>query len=136
VRVTWASAAALPETGVVVHEVPRVRDAEIERLFALPRGQLAAARGTTRLILIASVASAPMGACAGLAVFSPASPGAFPFRALERGAVRALLEAMRPHVPDQPHVDLVIDDDEPLVSRLVAVGAEVRAEFLHLGGAL
>jgi GNAT superfamily N-acetyltransferase len=139
VRVTWASASALPATRAVVHELPSVRDAEIERLFALPRGQLAAARGTTRLILIATTptdATAPTGACAGLAVFSPSFPGAFPFRVLEHGAVRALLEAMRPHVPDQPHVNLVIDDDEALVSRLVAVGAEVRAAVLHLGGAL
>ena len=133
VRVPWASAGALPETRAVVRELPSVRDAEIERLFALPRGQLAAARGTTRLIFVATGAT---GACAGLAVFSPAFPGAFPFRVLEPGAVRALLEAMRPHVPDQPHVNLVIDDDEALVSRLAAAGAEVRAAFLHLGGAL
>ncbi len=43
---------------------------------------------------------------------------------------------MRPHVEGHPHVNLVIDDDEPLARLLTAAGAEVRASFLHLGGAL
>jgi ribosomal protein S18 acetylase RimI-like enzyme len=134
VRVPWTSLPALPEARAQVRELPPARDAEIERLFALPRGQLTAARGTKRLIL---GALAEAGACAGLAVFSPAFPGAFPFRALDQAAARPLLEAMRPHVEALcPYVNLVIDDDEPLARLLTAAGAEVRASFLHLGGAL
>jgi GNAT superfamily N-acetyltransferase len=133
VRVPWTSAAALTEPIVSARELPAARDVELERLFALPRGQLAAARATKRLVL---GVTANGGACLGLAVFAPSFPGAFPFRVRDQSAVRPLLEAMRPHVVGIPAVNLVIDDDDGLVSLLVAAGAEVRADFFHLGGAL
>jgi ribosomal protein S18 acetylase RimI-like enzyme len=133
VRVPWGCLAALPAARAAVRELPAARDAEIERLFALPRGQLGPARATKRLVL---GALADDGACVGLAVFSPAFPGAFPFRILDPGATRPLLEAMRPHVEAVPYVNLVIDDDAPLVSLLMSTGAEPRADFLHFGGAL
>jgi ribosomal protein S18 acetylase RimI-like enzyme len=133
VRAPWSSAAALPETRLSARELPPARDGELERLFALPRGQLAAARATKRLVISALDAG---GACVGLAVFSPSFPGAFPFRALDRAATRPLLEAMRPHVEASPFVNLVIDDDAALVELLLAAGAEVRGHFFHFGGAL
>jgi GNAT superfamily N-acetyltransferase len=133
VRVPWGCLAALPEARAVVRDLPAARDAEIERLFALPRGQLGPARAMRRLIL---GALADDGACVGLAVFSRAFPGAFPFRILDPGATKPLLEAMRPHVEAVPYVNLVIDDDAPLVRLLKAAGAETRGEFSHFGGAL
>jgi ribosomal-protein-alanine N-acetyltransferase len=132
-RVPWTCLAALPDKGAAVRELPAARDAEIERLFALPRGQLGPARAMKRLVL---GAFADGGACIGLAVFAPALPGAFPFRALDPIAVRPLLQAMRPRVEGRPYVHLVIEGDDALVSLLVAAGAEPRGEFLHFGGAL
>lgn len=134
VRVPWDATATLPPPSARVGELPAARDAEVEARCALPRGQLAAARAAGRLILAASSDGASE--VVALAVFSPAFPGAFPFRALDRAAVRPLLEAMRPHVVGFPHVNLVIDDDEALTHTLVAAGAEVRGLFLHLAGPL
>jgi ribosomal protein S18 acetylase RimI-like enzyme len=134
VRIPWETAAALPPSSARVAELPPARDAEVETRFALPRGQLAAARAAGRLILTASNDGASE--LVALAVFSPAFPGAFPFRALDRAATRPLLEAMRPHVVGHAHVNLVIDDDEALTHALVAAGAEVRGVFLHLAGPL
>jgi ribosomal protein S18 acetylase RimI-like enzyme len=133
VRFPFASADALRGASVAARELPPARDAEVERLFAIPRGQIAAARATKRLVLGATT---PDGACVGLAVFAPSVPGAFPFRVLDQAAVRPLLDFMRPHVVAHPHVNLAIDDDDGLVSLLVAAGGEVRGDFLHLGGAL
>jgi ribosomal protein S18 acetylase RimI-like enzyme len=132
VRLPWAAADALPTSGDVVEELAPARDAELEALFDLPRGQLGAQRGMGRTILAARSDER----LRGVAVFAPAFPGAFPFRALGRGAARRLIEAMHARVADRPHVNLVIDDDEALVSHLVAGGAEVRQDFLHLAGPL
>jgi GNAT superfamily N-acetyltransferase len=132
VRLPWASAGVLPASSDVVEESAPARDAELEALFELPRGQLAAQRGAGRVILAARAA----GGLRGVAVLAPAFPGAFPFRALERGAARRLVEAMHARVADRQHVNLVIDDDEALVSSLAAAGAEVRGSFLHLEGPL
>jgi GNAT superfamily N-acetyltransferase len=133
-RVPWQAATSLPASPAQVHELPPARDEELEVQFALPRGQLAHARGVGRLVLAAATSAAAR--CLGLAVFSPAFPGAFPFRAVEDAAVRSLVEAMHRHVPACPHVSLVIDDDEPLVRLLLATGAEARGDFLHLAAPL
>jgi GNAT superfamily N-acetyltransferase len=132
VRLPWTAAELLPASDEVVEESAPARDAELEALFDLPRGQLAGQRDTGRSVLAAHASGRPRG----VAVFAPAFPGAFPFRALDRGAARRLVEAMHVRVADRPHVNLVIDDDEALVSVLVAAGAEVRGDFLHLGGPL
>jgi GNAT superfamily N-acetyltransferase len=133
-RVPWQSVTSLPASPTQVHELPPARDEELERELALPRGQLAHARGVGRLVLAAAPNAAAR--CVGLAVFSPGFPGAFPFRALDNPAVRALVEAMHAHVPACPHINLVIDDDEPLVRLLLATGAEARGDFLHLAAPL
>jgi len=132
VRLPWSAAAALPASNAVVEESSAARDAELEALFDLPRGQLDAQRGMGRFVFAAHDGGRPRG----VAVFAPAFPGAFPFRALDRGAARRLVEVMRARVADRAHVNLVIEDDEALVSLLVVTGGEVRGDFLHLEGAL
>jgi ribosomal protein S18 acetylase RimI-like enzyme len=134
VRVPRASLGALPESGNTVRVLPPARDAQVERLFALPRGQLGSLRDIGRL-LFEAVADAA-GPCLGLAVFASAFPGAFPFRVVEIAAVRPLVDEMYAHVAGGAPLNLVIDDDERVVELLVAAGAEARAEFLHLGGVL
>jgi GNAT superfamily N-acetyltransferase len=154
VRVPWTSLAALPAVGaatrarasgaarvrapspgsLTVRVLSPSRDAEVERLFDLPRGQLASLRDVGRLLFeaVADVA----GRCIGLAVLAPAFPGAFPFRVVEVEAVRPLVEEMRAHVKGGAPLNLVIDDDERVVALLVEAGAEPRGDFLHLAGPL
>jgi GNAT superfamily N-acetyltransferase len=130
-RVPWTAVDVLPISDEVVEEPPPARDAELERLFDLPRGQLAAQREAGRVVLAASRGEQRRG----VAVLSPAFPGAFPFRSVDRGAARCLVEAMRARVGERPHINLVIDD-EPLVTLLVGAGSERRLDFLHLAGPL
>lgn len=132
-RLSWAASESIPIGGAVVGEVSPDRDAGLEALFALPRGQLAFARGLGRMLFEA--VSKAGARSIGLAVFDPRFPGAFPFRVTELDAVTPLLTAMRPHV-QHDHVNLVAEDDERLAALLVRAGATVREEILHLEGAL
>ncbi len=125
---------ALPVGSAVVRDLTPDRDAALESLFDLPRGQLAAARGLQRILLEAT--SRDERTAVGLAVFDPKFPGAFPFRVTELGAVTPLLTAMRRHVPTDEHVNLVAEDDERLADLLTSAGASVRDEILHMEGGL
>ena len=133
-RLPWAAAEALPEGSAVVRDLTPDRDAALESLFDLPRGQLAAARAAQRILLEAT--SSDGRASVGLSVFDPKFPGAFPFRVTELDAVTPLLTAMRRHVPKDPHVNLVAEDDERLAALLASAGASLRDEILHMEGAL
>jgi ribosomal protein S18 acetylase RimI-like enzyme len=133
VRLPWASARELPSSHAEVRELPRAGDADVEASFALPRGQLTAARGAGRVVLVAAAEDRPY---VGVAVLAPAFPGAFPFRVRAPEIARPLVEAMRPRAAPGAHVNLVVDDDEDLVRLFVEAGGEVRGDFLHLGGRL
>ena len=133
-RFPWRALAALPAGNARVRVPSPAREAALERLFELPRGQIAFARDRGRVLLEALEAASdrPIG----LAVFDPKFPGAFPFRATEVDAVQPLLVAMRGHVMDDEHVNLVAEDDERLVQFLIRAGATVREGFLHMYGSL
>jgi ribosomal protein S18 acetylase RimI-like enzyme len=133
-RLPWAACESIPIGSAVVREPSPDRDADLEGLFTLPRGQLASARSLGRR-LFEAVSSAGERSI-GLAVFDPRIPGAFPFRVMEIDAVTPLLTAMRPHVQQHDHVNLVAEDDEWLAALLVSAGASVREEILHLQGTL
>ncbi|HEX3554646.1 MAG TPA: GNAT family N-acetyltransferase [Thermoanaerobaculia bacterium] len=133
-RLPWQALAAIPDGQAVVRRLDPARDAAIESRFMLPRGQLAFARGLNRLLFEAVAASDEP---AGLAVFDPGFPGAFPFRVADLDALAPLLRTIRSHArPDDPFVRLVAEDDPRLVELLVRAGAEVREEMLHLKGPL
>lgn len=130
----WAALSTLPTGQALVHEVTAARDAVLERQFDIPHGQLASARGSGRWILEARAKDGS--SFVGLAVFDPKFPGAFPFRVDDLDALAPLLRAMRQHVPSDESVNLVVEDDEQLVSRLMGVGASTKFETLHMAGAL
>ncbi len=133
-RLPWPALEAIPDGQAVVRRLPPARDAALESRFRMPRGQLAFARGLDRLLFEAVVASEEP---AGLAVFDPKFPGAFPFRVVDLGALAPLLRTIRSHArPDDPFVRLVAEDDPRLVELLVGAGAEVLDEMLHLQGPL
>jgi L-amino acid N-acyltransferase YncA len=133
-RLSWSALGALPTGNAVVGPLTTERDTTLEALFDLPTGQLASARGLGRTLLEAATTDRQQSL--GLAVFDPKFPGAFPFRVTELAAVAPLLQAMRQHVPGDEHVNLGVEDDERLVALLLAVGADLRHEIVHLAGAL
>ncbi len=133
-RLPWAAMKDLPAGNAVARDLTPDRDAAIEELFDLPRGQIATARGLGRVLLEATAGAG--GESVGLAVFEPKFPGAFPFRVKALDAVAALLTAMRQHVPTDEHVLLVAEDDARLSKLLESVGASLRLEIVHMAGAL
>ncbi|HEX3694061.1 MAG TPA: GNAT family N-acetyltransferase [Polyangia bacterium] len=133
-RLPWAAFEAMPSLGAVVNLLAPDRDAAVEDFFSLPRGQLTESRRIGRTLFEAVTADG--GAILGLAVFNPSFPGAFPFRVVDPRAARDLLAAMRRMVPKDDNVNLVAEDDEPLATTLLQVGALCKMEIVHMEGAL
>lgn len=133
-RLPWTALESIPPGLAVARELAPARDSILENLFDLPRGQLAYARRQGRLLLEA--VSGPDQRPAGVAVFDSSYPGSFPFRVIETDAVAPLLTAIRVHVPAHEVINLVTEDDARLSAMLIAVGAKVRDEILHLKGQL
>jgi ribosomal protein S18 acetylase RimI-like enzyme len=133
-RLPWVALESIPAGLAVVRELSPSRDSILEKLFDLPRGQLGNARNPGRLLLeaVSGCNEKPTG----VAVFDSSYPGAFPFRVVEADAVAPLLNAIRTHVPTHEFVNLVVEDDARLTEMLIAVGATVRDEILHLKGQL
>jgi len=133
-RFPWTALESIPAGLAVARELAPARDSILEDLFDLPRGQLGYARSLGRLLL--ETVSGSDQKPAGVAVFDASYPGAFPFRVIETDAVAPLLNAMRVHAPAHEVVNLVVEDDARLAEMLIAVGATVRDEILHLKGQL
>lgn len=67
------------------------------------------------------------------AIFDPAFPGAYPFKARSPELAIALLHALRPHArPTDDAVSVVIEDQPAIADALVALGATVRLETMHM----
>ncbi len=132
VRFPWASLASLPESpagSLVVREPESSEDESVERAFGVLPGLYASARAQHRVLRVAHQAD---GLLVGACLFDPTFPGCFSFRARSPEVARALLEALRPHAPAEvPHVQVVVERDEPLAEALVSAGAAVRMRSLH-----
>jgi ribosomal protein S18 acetylase RimI-like enzyme len=133
-RFPWASLDQLPSGSATVRVFGAERDARLEAQFALPRGQLASARGIGRILLEARTGDAEESA--GFCVFDPKFPGAFPSRIADLSALSPLLRAMREYVPADEVVNLVVEDDARLAKLLTDCGAWVRMETAHMVGSL
>jgi GNAT superfamily N-acetyltransferase len=140
VRLRWDAVATLPAPSreVAARPLDPADDAALEDAFDMPRGSLAAARKIPDRFLYRLVdPSAPSEARVGVASFDRHFPGAFPFRVAEPGFARPLLEALRPHaLPQHEHLGLVIEDDAPLTSLLLAAGATPQLAIVHYRGDL
>lgn len=132
-RATWAQLAMLPEParGVVAGELEPVLDAAAESALSLPAGQLAHARSVGRRVVCAIDGAGVVA----LAVFDPGFPGAFPFRARSPAHARALCDALRPHARED-FLNFVVEGDPALREAMLAVGATVRMDTLHMTGPL
>lgn len=133
-RFDWSLVDALPSEPAVARGVDAADDAVHEAAFALPQGLLADHRGQGRVIVGLCGGA---GQVEGVASFSPPYPGAFPFRVARPTLAGPLLRALRPHArPDQPHMQVVAEDDADLERLLLAAGAELRMRILHYEGGL
>lgn len=134
-RFNWPAWERLPVSPPVqARPVTPDDDQALERLFALPAGQVQGLRESRRLLLTLVDEA---GRVAALSAFNPGYPGAFPFRVKEPLLARALLEAMRAHaLPGAEWTALVVENDDPLVALLRAHGASVRMNIDHYVGPL
>jgi GNAT superfamily N-acetyltransferase len=133
VLVPWSAVERLPGAGLVAGPVDAGDEAALEARFALLPGQVARLRALPGRVLVGVRRDDALA----LACFDPAFPGAGTFRCSDPSLARPLLAAIRPHArPGEAALRLVVDDDDPLTAALVAAGASVTREYLHLRGPL
>lgn len=142
-RLDWAAVAAQPaapdDDRVRARSIAAEDDTRVERAMRLMSGQLQVARaaGDRVLMMIEEHADGALPEVVGVAVFAPWFPGAFPFAVARPGLALVLLRALRPYArPDDAFIGLVVEGQPALVDALVAIGAQVRLETLHMKGAL
>ena len=122
VRVAWTDVArlALQAPDAVMAAVAAEDDAELERIFDLVAGRLAARRARGRVILQLR----EHGAFVGVASFAAHGPGAYPFRVTRAALAGVLLAAMQPHArPDEAWVQVIVENDVTVVSASSPRGA-------------
>ena len=134
-RMPWSAlATAASDGGVAARTVAPSDDARLEAALGIVPGMLADAR-TKQGRVLAWLAEGDEPAA--LAVFDPAFPGAFPFRARTAPHAIAMLNALRPHArPSDDEIHFVVEDRPDLVEALVALGAVVKLDVLNLKGPL
>lgn len=137
-RVPWSIVDAGEPGGaratVRARPIEPTEDAAIEASVDLVKGQLAAARKAGGRVLVALEED---GAVVGAAVFDPAFPGAFPFRAARADLALVLLRALRPHArSEDASLSVVIEDRPDLAEALLAAGASLRVDTLRMTAAL
>lgn len=134
VRIAWTAFDGLPRSpnGAAARLIAPDEDAAIESDFKLHVGQIASVRARQGRVPLALWAG---GGCVGVACFDPRFPGAAPFRVKGDAYLGDLIDAMRPHaLSEPPHVSLLVEDDEALTARLLALGGETRLSLFHMAG--
>jgi ribosomal protein S18 acetylase RimI-like enzyme len=127
-------ALAAPPASLRLAPIAPDDDERVEQTFRLLPGQLASARAKAGRLALRLDRD---GVLVGVAVLSPAIPGAFPFRvaAPEWGVpLVVLLRGLAP--PGAAHLQVGVEDDDALRAALVASGARLVFEMLHMRGAL
>lgn len=125
-----------PVVAVAARVVQPAEDDRFERALGLLPGELHSGRALPGRVVVGLVHGADS-TPAGVAVFNPSFPGAYPFRVAHPSYSAALLAGMRPHaLPQHDWVGMFIENDDAAVAALVAAGATVRLEALHYHGAV
>jgi GNAT superfamily N-acetyltransferase len=149
-RVPWSLVESLPAAAGVATRLlaaDGVEDAAAEAAVGAGPASLAAARarGASTLVVALAAGEAQAARALGVAAFDPRFPGAFPFRvapsvggdARRGGVARALLEEMRKVArPEFDFTRVVVEADDALRATLVAIGAELLLDFVHMRGAV
>ncbi|MBZ0238094.1 MAG: GNAT family N-acetyltransferase [Deltaproteobacteria bacterium] len=126
-------AAVAPVAGLVYDPITPEEEPAVEAAAGLLRGQLASARAKPGRMLLQLH---HRGALAGVAVFDPAFPGAFPFRVFDASLGPAAVAALRAFAPaGSPHVQVGVEDHDALRDALLAAGAEIHLDIVHMRGA-
>lgn len=108
-------------------------DAHAEHERGMLPGIIADARAKGRILRMIERGDQVTGA----AVFDAAFPGAFPFRAKTIDDAVSLLHALRPHArPTDDAIAIATEEQEALADGLIALGATVRVETMHMRGPL
>lgn len=127
------SLAASPP-GLTAQEPLPAADSALEREFDVPAGLLARHRAKADARLFRFELA---GRAVALAPFDPFFPGCFPFRLREAACARGVFDTLLPLVPrGRPHLQLVLERDEPAARVLLAAGARLVFEIQHMRGAL
>jgi GNAT superfamily N-acetyltransferase len=133
-RLPRSAPAAAPVADLAFAPITPDDDVAVEDATGLLRGQLASARAKPGRMLLQL---RHRGAIAGAAVFDPSFPGAFPFRVLDPAHGPAAFEMLRAMAPaGAPHVQVGVEDHDALRDILLAAGAQVHLEILHMRGSL
>ena len=98
-------------------------------------GQLAMTRGFGGRVLMGLFERDGRDTVVGGTVFDPAFPGAYPFRAARPELAFALLRAIRPYArPSDLHVKVVSEGQPAIADALIAAGARVVHDIVHMKG--
>jgi GNAT superfamily N-acetyltransferase len=138
-KMSWASALVMPRVQnarIAVRLVAPEDDAQVEPAMKLFAGQLALARAQGRVI-VGLFDDANGGHVLGASVFDPSYPGAYPFRVARPELAVELLHALRPYArPSDDVVNVVVEGQLDVADVLLAAGATLRMESVHMRGPL
>lgn len=135
-RIDWAIIDELPHEkapfATLAKNIEPSDDARLEDATRIATGLLAEQRARPNRVL--RMIEAP-GSPPALAVFDQVFPGAYPLRAPAPPHVFSLLRALRPHARlEDTFINLMIEDQADIAEALVAEGAQLRMEALHMRG--
>ena len=132
--VAWSNVEGVDPPGVTSRDIAPDEDARVEPPMKLMAGQLATSRGLAGRVLKMLEED---GAVVGASVFHPEFPGAYPFRAARPELALVLLRALRPHARAHHETVNVVCEGQPAVAEaLIAAGATVKLDIVHLRGPL
>ncbi len=132
-RIASDVALVAPAPDLALAAATAADDEHTERLLHLLRGQLASARARPSRRVLHLRRGAEI---VGVGVFVASIPGAFPFRVTAPELGAPLVGLLRALAPDRPFIQVVVEDDEPLRAALLAAGAHVYLEIVHMRGPL
>lgn len=145
-RIAWsalegerAAAARADAAAVTDRVVDPTDDALVESATTLLKGQLASARKLAGRVVIAldERGGDETTNVVGATVFHPDFPGGYPFRVTRPELAFRLLAAIRPFArPSDEIINLVVEDAPLVADVLIAAGAELRLEIIHMKGPL
>ena len=132
-KVAWSVVDArqtLHDARVLARVITPEDDARVEPPMKLLHGQLAASRRLEGRVLIGLFDEETV---LGATVFDPTFPGAYPFRVARPDLALVLLDALRPYAsPTDTLVNVVVEGQPDVADALVAAGATVKLETLHM----
>ena len=130
----WSKVEGAGVPGVTSHDIAPEDDARVEPPMKLMAGQLATNRVLDGRVLKRLEED---GAVVGASVFHPDFPGAYPFRAARPELALVLLRALRTHArAHHDTVNVVCEGQPDVADALIAAGATVKLDIVHLRGPL